>query len=354
MKWKDGYRMCKQVNGVRKYFYGTTAKECKQKFELYNGNFGQDVPFCVGFANYLEDYVSTQSKATKTQYEQLAKWYILPIIGNIMLSRILPFNIQTVLTHAKKNDGSPLSKSTLKHIRKVMHAYLEYERKIKKTIRENPSEDVSLPKAPKTRPRRAGTQEELSAIWERMKGTHYYYCFQWLLVTGMRPSEACGLKYSDIKQSKIKVSETRSKYDISDGKTKSATRTLDINPVMLEIINLNKAFLKSEKINSDYIFPTRDGEPSNSGYLSRAWSRLIKDTGIKLTLYELRHGFVSLMIDKLPLSELQRVVGHSSRMDTAHTYAHAVKRDNNSSKIISETMSKMIGKNNESDIIKRG
>jgi integrase len=262
-----------------------------------------------------------------------------------MLSRITPFNIQTVLIHAKKKNGSPLSESTLKHIKKVMHAYLEYERKIKKTIKENPSEDVSIPKTPKTRPRRAATQEELSVIWERMKGTHYYYCFQFLLVTGMRPSEACGLKYSDIKQGKIKVSETRSKYDISDGKTKSATRTLDINPVMLDIINLNKAFLKAEEVESEYLFPTKDGFASNSGYLSRAWSRLIKDTGIKLTLYELRHAFVSLMIDKLPLSELQRCVGHSSRMDTAHTYAHAVKRDNNSSEIISKTMSGLLPRN---------
>jgi integrase len=178
-----------------------------------------------------------------------------------------------------------------------------------------------------------------------MKGTHYYYCFQFLLVTGMRPSEVCGLKYSDIKQGKIKVSETRSKYDISDGKTKNATRTLDINPVMLDIINLNKAFLKAEEVESEYLFPTKDGFASNSGYLSRAWSRLIKDTGIKLTLYELRHGFVSLMIDKLPLSELQRVVGHSSRMDTAHTYAHAVKCDNNSSEIISKTMSGLLPRN---------
>lgn len=346
MKWKNIYRMAKQVDGVRKYFYGSSPKECKQKFALYNGNFSEhDVPFSIGFANYLTDYVSLQSKASKTQYETIAKWYILPILGNTILSKISPFNIQTVLANAKKQNGSPLSESTLKHIRKVMHAYLEYERKIKKSIKDNPCEDVGIPKVPKTRPRRAGTPEELNIIWERMKGSHYYYCFQFLLVTGMRPSEACGLKYSDIKQGKIIISETRTRLDVSDGKTKNATRTLDVNEIMLDIINLNKAYLKSKSIESDYIFPTKEGYASNSGYLTRAWCRLKQGTNITLTLYELRHSFVSLMIDKLPLSDLQRVVGHSSRMDTAHTYAHAVKQENNNSKIMSDTMAELIPRN---------
>jgi ABC-type lipoprotein release transport system permease subunit len=102
--------------------------------------------------------------------------------------------------------------------------------------------------------------------------------------------------------------------DVSDGKSKNANRTIELTPAMTEIINLNKAYLKAKNIDVEYLFPTRDGEPSNAGYLTRAWSRLMQGTGIKLTLYEIRHTYISLMIDKLPLKELQRMMGREGQV----------------------------------------
>jgi integrase len=122
--------------------------------------------------------------------------------------------------------------------------------------------------------------------------------------------------------------------DVSDGKTKNAVRTIEITPIMLDIINLNKSYLKSKDIESLYLFPTRDGFASNAGYLSRAWNRLKQDTGIELTMYELRHSAISLLIDEMPLKELQKMVGHSSSFNTSTVYAHVFKKDSNNSEII--------------------
>jgi integrase len=341
------YRMSKQINGSRKYFYGDSPKLCRLKFEQYNGSISATpLPFLVAFNSWLTDYVSSQSIATQTQYKGLADTHIIPIIGTIRIDRIKPFNIQTVLTHAKRSDGSPLSETTLMHIRKIMHAFFEYERRLKKSIKENPCDNIGIPKVPKTRDRRAATPEELTRLWERMSGTHYFYCYQFLLITGIRPSEACGLKYSDIKKGRIIISETRTRHEVSEGKSKNANRPIEITPAMLEIINLNKAFLKSENIESEYIFPTRDGFASNSGYLTRAWGRLRQGTGINLTLYEMRHTFVSLMIDKLPLKDLQRIIGHSTRMDTSTIYAHEFEKQNNNAEIIDNTMKEYLPKHN--------
>jgi integrase len=336
IKLKNGkYLLTKQLNGKRKYFYGLSPKECKRKFEQWNGMFdGSPLPFKVAFNSWMDEYAISLSNSTISQYRTLADRYIIPVLGAIQIDRILPFNCQLVLTHARKKDGSQLSESTLKHIKKIMHVFFEYQRKMKKAIKENPCNDITIPRVPKTRSRRSATIEELTRIWERMAGTHYYYCFQFLLISGMRPSEACGLKYSDIKKNKITISETRTKMDVSDGKTKNAVRTIEITPIMLDIINLNKSYLKSKDIESLYLFPTRDGFASNAGYLSRAWNRLKQDTGIELTMYELRHSAISLLIDEMPLKELQKMVGHSSSFNTSTVYAHVFKKDSNNSEII--------------------
>jgi integrase len=345
IKWKDGYKMAVQRDGFRKYFYGATPKECKLKYEQWNGTFSSaPVAFSIAFDAWMKDYVSSLSKATQSQYKTLADSYIIPLIGNIRIDKLMPFNCQLVLTHARKKDESKLSETTLKHIRKIMHVFLEYQRTMKKTIKENPCNGITIPKVPKTRARRSATLEEITRLWDRMQGTHYYYCFQWLLVTGMRPSEACGLKYSDIKSGHIKIFETRSKMDVSDGKSKNANRTIELTPAMTEIINLNKAYLKAKNIEVEYLFPTRDGEPSNAGYLTRAWGRLMQGTGIKLTLYEIRHTYISLMIDKLPLKELQQMVGHSSSFNTSTVYAHIFKKQSNNAEIIDSTMTDYLQK----------
>ena len=346
-KLKDGrYRISKQKDGVRRYFHGSTPKECRQNYEEWNGSFsGASVALRFAFSAYMKEYVSSLSKATQSQYAHLADRYIMPVIGNLRLDRILPFNCQLVLTHARKKDGTHLSETSLKHIRKIMHVFFEYQRTKKKAIKENPCEDIAIPKVPKTRPRRSATLEEIKTLWDRMYGTHYFYCFQFLLISGIRPSEACGLKYSDIKAGRINILETRSKMDVSDGKTKNANRKIELTPSMTDLINLNKAYLKSKDIESDYIFPTRDGFASNSGYLSRAWLRLIDGTGIKLTTYELRHTYVSLMIDEIPLKELQEIIGHGSRMDTSTVYAHVFKKETSNAKKIDDKMNDYLQKN---------
>lgn len=338
------YQIAKQVNGKRKYFYGNTPKECTSKFDAWNGNIGAPLKtFKTEFKAWMEDYVVKQSESTYSQYDTLSKTHIIPILGLIKVDKILPFNCQSVLDNARnKNSGGKLSDATLGHIRKIMHAFFEYQKLMKKSIRENPCVYLTMPKGSPTRERRSATPQELDIIWNRMEGSHYFYCFQFLLLTGLRPSEVCGIRFADIKGTSIKIKESRTRFETSSGKTKNAKREIDISPIMTNIINLQKQYCVKQKFKLDYLFPTLDGEPSNSGYLTRAWSRLMEDTGISLTLYELRHTFVSLTIDKLPIKDLQTLIGHSSRMDTSSTYAHIFKEKKDNAGIIDGAVSKYL------------
>lgn len=336
------YIKTKQINGKRKYFYGKTPSEAKKKAEAYNGIIGSAVlPVKTAMDAWLTEYVSKLSKATYDQYNGLSG-YITDIIGNIKVNKVLPLNCQDVINQAARHD---LSSATLKHIRKVMHTFFEHERVMKKTIKENPCHDLKMPKGKPTRSRRAATPEELALIWERTSGTHYFYCYQFLLLTGLRPSEVCGIRVSDTTGDFIAIKEARTRTDVSTGKSDNAARTIKISPNMRLIIGEQKKYLMKKGLaSSKYLFPTPDGEPSNSGYLTRAWGRLMHNTDIELTLYELRHTLVSAAYDKVPLKELQSIIGHSSSMDTSKTYAHIFKSKSNTSDIIDEAIAPYLPK----------
>ena len=337
IKRKDGrYQLSVQTNNKRKFFYGDTPKECMRSYEAFNGIAGsRPVALKTAFDDWMANYVSTKSKSTYSQYKALSH-YILDIIGNIRTERVLPLNCQDVLNHAAERD---LSAKTLMHIRGIMRSFFEHERKIRKTIKVNPCNDITTPKGRRTRDRRAATPEELEMIWQRLSESHYYLCFQFLLITGLRPSEACGIKLSNIKGDYLTIDEARTRYDVSSGKTRNAVRTISISLAMRIIINEQKRIIVKNKWKSVYLFPTSDGYASTSGNLTHAWTRAMSGSGIGLTLYELRHTFVSLMLDKMPLKELQMIIGHSSAMDTSTTYAHLFKNKQNASEIIDKEVS---------------
>jgi integrase len=333
---KDGrYCLRVQSNGVQKTFYGTTSKECISKAKLWDGKASATTPCKIAMKSWLDTHVATKSKATYCQYETLTRLYINPVIGIIPINKILPINCQQVINKMQKKG---LSASSMGHTKKVMHSFFEYERRMKKSIAVNPCIDIVVSKNKTTRDRRSATPEELKMIWEALDGSHYSNCFKFLLLTGLRPSEVCGIKFSDIKGTTITISETRTRYEIGQGKTLNAKRTLNISQGMVDVINNQIAYLNAtfEKKPS-HLFPNYCGEPSHSGLLTRQWNRTTSHC-TDLTCYELRHTFVSLMIDKLPLKELQAFIGHSSRMDTSTTYAHIFDKQNSNSDVIDKTM----------------
>jgi len=342
-KRSDGrYKLRIQKDGAQKTFYGKTSKECIEKAKSWDGNITKGLPCKIAMRNWLDVYVSTKTVATYDQYNTLYRLYIDPVIGLLPVGKVLPINCQNVINAMNKKG---LSSTTMKHCKKVMHVFFEHERKMKKTIATNPCMDVTVPNRITTRKRRSATPEELKLIWELLDGTHYFYCFQMLFLTGLRPSEVCGIKISDIKGKTINIYETRTRTDVGTGKTDNAERVLDISPGMTDIINLQLAYLRDNYVKKPvYLFPNLYGNPANSGLLTKEWRRNISEH-TDLTLYEIRHTFVSMMIDKLAIKDLQQIIGHSSRMDTSTTYGHIFDKGKNNNQIIDDVMLKHAPKN---------
>ena len=76
--------------------------------------------------------------------------------------------------------------------------------------------------------------------------------------------------------------------------------------------------------------PLRRDDPifllENEHSLYNYWQFYQRSNGINppVSLYELRHTFVSIIEDAVSPAELRRMVGHSKSMDTYGWYSHAV------------------------------
>lgn len=335
---KDGrWSLTIQRNKVSKTFYDTTSSGCIKQAQAWDGKPTTKINVEVSMNQWLENEVKNKAAATYEQYKYLFNKHIKEIIGKIKVSKVLPVNCQSVINQMNQKK---LSTATMRHARKVMHVYFEYERVMRKTISENPCADIYIPKRRTTRPRRSATNDELQFIWKRMSKTYYFYCYQFIFITGVRPSEACGIKLKDVTKTTIKITEGRTRRDVSSGKTLNAERMISIPSVVYDLVLEQRKMLEKLNIASEYLFPNRDGGPSNSGLLSVAWGHIKKNSGIDLTLYELRHTFTSMMYDNMPLKEMQAYIGHSSSMDTGGTYAHIFrKEDENTANSIGNILS---------------
>lgn len=65
------------------------------------------------------------------------------------------------------------------------------------------------------------------------------------------------------------------------------------------------------------------GVPTTDTY-NRRWQKFCRSNGMtKITPYELRHTFVSI-VKSLSAGEVKQVVGHSENMDTFGIYGHKI------------------------------
>ena len=115
--------------------------------------------------------------------------------------------------------------------------------------------------------------------------------------------------------------------EITNGKNQNAVRRVALSSYVQDAVTaqLNACGGFRSVRASEPVFDISREQP-----LRMAWYRYCDYNHIpRVTLYELRHTFVSVIQD-LPEGEIKRLVGHSKSMDTFGIYAHALRPDDES------------------------
>lgn len=123
-----------------------------------------------------------------------------------------------------------------------------------------------------------------------------------LLLTGIRLSEALKARWEhvDWEQGWLRLPETKS------GRPRVVPLSASARVILTQ--------LREQRVN-DWIFPGRAGKPMTRP--SRAFRRVLMTAGIEgLWLHDLRRTFASLAATGVPLTDVSRVLGHSSTQVT--------------------------------------
>jgi integrase len=199
----------------------------------------------------------------------------------------------------------------------------------------NPAEQVVLPRrragrAWSTRERRFLTRAELVRLLDEIP-PKWRPLFELLAATGVRISEAIGLRWSDLvldgPAPHLQVRRAIVKGAAVAPKSRHGARLIPLTP---ELAATLRAHRPRNGVEDAFVFPGRDGGASDQGSLRR---RVLIPAAARAGLtgvgfHTLRHTCASMLIESgLSPLRLQRWMGHHSPAFTLETYGHLIDGD---------------------------
>lgn len=283
------------------------------------------------FEQWLESLKVTTGTANYKQYSSYWNTRIKKRIGSKKAGALTEKHLQDIINDGMR-DG--LSKKTLQNIQGCLAAFCKYMRKCKaSTLR---PENIIIPQSAPSGSRVILQPDEIKMLFfsnlSSFRGEEVIeplvYAWRLQVLTGLRPGELVGLRWSDIDMNTRIVDVKRSINDLSEettGKNENARRRFLLSDTAFQTL---KEYKESVSMYSIYVFPNSDNDQISQKEVYNRWKRYKAYNGIDATTtpYELRHTFVSIFKD-LPEGLMKPLVGHSVKMDTYGTYGHEVTDD---------------------------
>lgn len=292
----------------------------------------------IAFAEYLISWLDESHKhqiahSTWKRYRTLAVHHINPVIGRIPLRKLVPSDIQLVLTTMREAGQSPRSQQQARALLSVALGEAENN----EFIPSNPVKKVRIP-VNKNREIEPLTVDEVRRLLETYRGTPSSARLHIALLCGLRQGEALGLRWQDIDLVNG-VLEVRNQIQMIDGqlrltglKTERSRRSLVLTSGTLEALKKHREII--DQIRNAYgidwkennlVFPSTDGSPKQATIDFNDWKRALRLCGIKpRRLHDARHTAATLMYGQgIGIEVISRALGHSSSAITSKLYVHS-------------------------------
>ena len=283
---------------------------------------------------YLDDYISTQIRATTLEaYQQRGK-HLIDGLGHIPVSELREEHIHKYYREKSKT----LSPGTLIKHHNLLRSALS-QGVIWRTLTRNVAEAVKPPKVSR-KEMRALTGPEVHRMLEACEDTAWHSIFHTLTWTGLRRSELLGLRWKDVDLILASLRVVQSvqrlntgEFIVQEPKTASGRRTIALSPASCLVLREHRekqeadaTLLGRQLAEDDLVFSHPDGSPRDPSTLPLAFRRLTRRVGLDgVRLHDLRHTMASLYLEQgvNPKTVAERL-GHASVTITLDLYSHCL------------------------------
>lgn len=328
---------------------------------------GQDLikmTFGELYQKWREDYQEANcGPADKATVDFNYKRFIEKKFGHIQITEIERKDINSLLVDLYKQS---YARTTLEKVRAVFSRPYNYAIQELALRIYNPADKIRIPKNASKLDlgESEGFDEGLRFIpsadrdrfFAAADSSWYLILFLILLHTGMRPSEALGLKWTDVRGGSIHLKRRISDYGLGHLKTKAAHRAVPLTNTTIDLLwQQHKLLFANGLQKGKFIFPLQDGSQPTMNALRHAFERartqtkvwkkigrkyhgeLLQDR-VDFSMYDFRHTFATMAATKMAPKQLQYIMGHSRIDVTLQIYAGLTNEQREDARAIMDDM----------------
>lgn len=310
----------------------------QQEEHSVKGRAGQLPKGSITFAEMCERWLELRRRdglqpSTIELDESRVRLYLLPMLGKLKVEKIDYETVRWFLTEiAQPKDGRTLSSNTRRTIYERLRLVLDHAERAG-YIASNPTNKLRRGERPKhkreVKPRML-TRQEIGRLLGATENETLRLLLLTFVCTGMRLSEALGLRWQDVdfEAGTVTVAGqlTRTREHVARTKTEGSMRTIVAPDLLMR--ELAKASLVAD--NATFVFSTRTGRPLDHGNARSAFYIAWEASGIegpRPRFHDLRHLYISMLSGDgaQPIAAVQGQVGHGDLATTlayTHTFEH--------------------------------
>ena len=330
---RTGKTKPKWVGGYNSKESALLARD-KARVALRQSNYVEPTGITVGeWLNkwITEIQITKIGKACYRSYCSVINNHLIPALGDIVLSKLMPSDIERYYANTLNKVGrygKTLSRRTVELHGTILRNALNYAVNTEGLIAVNQANKVPLIRPDSQTPIPWSLKELKIFLNEASKHRLYFY-YRLIAYTGARRGELLALKWADFDGKRIAIT----KSGLMTNKTKGGDgkRFVSLDPETIDQFNAHRKRQISERLlmgsswtETGYVFIREDGKPLDEGTVTRLFSKLYKRAGLRHNrLHDLRHLHATELL-RLgePLTVVSKRLGHSDPMVTAKHYAY--------------------------------
>lgn len=289
---------------------------------------------------YFKNHSPTLKEYTAAQYRVIYDTRIKPYFGNMRIRNITALDVRKWLTDLERTDSkAALSENTKGVYFRTLSAMLGVAVKWD-ILEDNPCRKVTTPKS-KQSSVKALQQKDFDKLFDKLdsyRDPRVVLLIYLIALTGIRESEAAGLKWQDIDFENKSISINREAMyipkvgiRITTPKSATSTREIFVPDILIDKLKSYKAIQGEEIAIKDsmyedegFIITQFDGTPVHPSTIRNWIKKAFEYCDVPyITVHGLRHTYASLLIaNGIDVRTTAAQLGHSSPVLTMNTYAN--------------------------------